>query len=278
MTSTGAFPTFDGTLPELNQFILGLVKDYEAGKIESWEDLEQRVNAYFTPERMEQMESVVPGWRKMASYSGGITLIHVMCVFLGLYIMPEFLRMTKAQQQMMKWIILLHDIEKEPRPGRRDHGHAFRSAAAAARLLPKLRFAVTPEYDPLVEVWAEYTRSAVTKSDHSTGYIQDNHKLPKILDGITKLFGHDTAASLIIKTILFHLSVDMKAWPPAAPLTDKEVMLYFDSELIGLLKVMNLADSEGWNMFGQSREFLRNDTLESFKNVEQLMIRAAENE
>ena len=271
MNTTKSFPLFDDCLPDLNRFLLGLVQAYEAGGISSWDDLEGKVKAYFTPERMTQIESLVPGWKKMASYLGGVTLVHVMCVFLGLFILPEFLRMTKEQQQMMKWIILFHDLEKEPQPGKRDYGHAFRSAVTAARILPRLGFGVTSEYDSLIGDWSEYTRLAMTKPEDVPDAIQDNRKLPAILDGIACMFGQNTPAALIIKTILFHLSVNMNAWPPAAPLTDEEVIKYFDNELVILLKAMNLGDGEGWNMFQQDREFLRNDTLESFKKVEQLI-------
>jgi hypothetical protein len=273
MDSKKAFPAFDEYFPHFDQFILELVNSYEAGKIKSWEDLEERVNAYFTPPRMEQMESLVSGWRKMASYSGGITLVHVMCVFLGLFIMPEFISMTKEQQQIMKWVILFHDLEKEPQLGKRDYVHAFRSAVATAKALPRLGFAITPEYDLLIDEWGNYTCLAVTEPEDFPDTIQDNRKLPKIIDGIERMFGHNTPAGLIIKTVLFHLSVHMKAWPPAAPLTDEEVILYFDAELAPLLKAMNLGDSEGWNMFKRDREFLRNDTLESFQAIEQLISR-----
>ena len=101
--------------------------------------------------------------------------------------------------------------------------------------------------------------------------IQDNRKLPEILNGIDNMFGHNTPAVLIVKTILFHLSVNMKLWPPAAPLTDEEVRRYFDGELVLMLRVMNLGDSEGWSIFHESRETLRNDTLEAFKKIERLI-------
>src|SRR3972149_22887 len=93
MNITPAFPSFDIHLADLNQFILELVDAHEAGNIESWIDLEERVNAYFTPNRVDYISARAPGWRKMASYAEGITLVHVMCVFLGLYMMPEFLSM-----------------------------------------------------------------------------------------------------------------------------------------------------------------------------------------
>jgi len=271
MKSTQEIPSFDFCFPYLNQFLLGLVDLYNEDRICSWADLEERVRNFFTAERMDQIESVVPHWRKMASYNNRVTLVHVMCVFLGMYMMPEFLSMSKDQQQLMKWVILLHDVEKEPQEGKRDHAHAFRSAVTTARVLPKLGFPITTEYDSLINQWSEFTNSAITKPEHSLDVVQDNHKLPGILNGINQMFGHDTPAALLVKTILFHLSVNMKLWPPAAPLTDEEVKSYFDHDLVSMLRVMNLGDSEGWNMFRPSRETLRNDTLEAFKKIEQLI-------
>jgi hypothetical protein len=271
MKSVQEIPSFDGYFPDLNQFIHGLVGLYNAGRISSWEDLDERVNNFFTTEKMDQIESAVPHWNKMASYENGVTLVHVMCVFLGMYMMPEFLSMTPVQQQLMKWTILLHDVEKEPQDGKRDHAHAFRSAVTAARVLPRLGFPITAAYDSLIYEWSGFTCSAITKPENSPDIIQDNRKLPEILSGIERMFGDSTPATLIIETIAFHLSVDMQLWPPAAPLTDEEVGRYLDRELVPMLRVMNLGDSEGWSMFDPSREALRNDTLEAFKGIERLI-------
>src|SRR5215510_11122593 len=119
-------PNFDESFSFLNRFIHGLVDAYRNGKIPSWGRLDQKVKAFFRAEQMDEMEALVPGWKKMACYVDGVTLTHVMCVFLGLYMMPEFLDMEKEQQEIMKWVILLHDVEKEPQAGKRDHAHAFR--------------------------------------------------------------------------------------------------------------------------------------------------------
>ena len=266
-------PLFEERLSHLDQFIQELAGGYQKGKIKSWDDLELRVKTFFTPEMMDLTSSVVPHWQKMASYADGITLTHVMCVFMGLYIMPEFLALSKEGQQIMKWVILFHDVEKELQEGKRDYFHAFRSAVGAARTLPKLGFPITTEYDSLIDEWDAYTQSAITKIEEHPDDVQDNRKLPKIIDGIERMFGHNTPTALIIKTILFHLSVPAdEIWPPPNPLTNKEIKLYFDMELLPLLKVMNLGDNDGWAIFDPPTwEYQRSDTIKVFEKLERLL-------
>lgn len=224
---------------------------------------------------MNEMEILVPGWKKMASYLEGVTLTHVMCVFLGMYMEPEYLRLTQEQQEQqeeMKWVILFHDVEKQPQAGKRDHAHAFRSAVGAARTLPRLGFSITPEYNSLIDEWDQFTRSAITKLENSPDDVQDNRKFPTILDGIERMFEQNTPATLIIKTILFHLSVNMDMWPPPNPLTNDEVKRYFNSELAALLLIMNLGDNDGWTFFDyEAREYQRADILDKFEKIEKLI-------
>jgi hypothetical protein len=261
-------PNFDETFSSLHLFILELVEQQRRGNVNSWNALESQVNTYFTSEKMDEMESLVPHWCKMASYADGRTLVHVMCVFLGLYEMPEFQAMSAAQQQIMKWVILFHDVEKEIPDGRRDYAHAFRSTVGAARTLPTLGFPVTSEYEAIIAYWDTYTRSALTTLENSTEIIQDNRKLPHIVDGIDRMFGHNTPAALILKTILLHLAIDMDFWPPPSPLTNEEVIKYVNDELAPLMLVMNLGDNEGWNMFAADvREYARKDTLRAFEKI-----------
>jgi len=272
MLTNQDFPSFKVLLRDLDQYILELVREYKGGKINSWENLEDKVNTFFTPDRMDQTSLIVPDWRNMASYADGLTLVHVICVFLGLYMLPEFLSLTERHQEMMRWVILFHDVEKEIPDNKRDNLHAFRSAVGAAQRLPQLGFPTTSDYDLLIDEWSEFTLSAKILSGNSSDYIQDNSKLPVIIDGIERMFGHNTPATLIIKTILFHLSVEMDFWPPTTPLTDVEMKKYFDRDLTLLLKLMHLADGEGWLIFdSENRELGRNDTLRSFERLERLI-------
>jgi hypothetical protein len=269
MNTYQEIPSFDEQFTELNQFICTLVDNYHAGKINSWDDLEQRVNAFFTPERMEQMESCIPGWQKMSSYNDGITLVHVMCVFLGLLMMPEYTSMTPYQQNLMKWVVLFHDIKKVVEKGKRDPKHGFRSAVTAAQRLPTLGFTTTPEYNDLIDTWSEFTYSAVTMPEGTLEPVQDNGKLRAILSGIDRLFGKDSPAACIVKTILLHMSITVVSeWPQAAPLSPAEVAEYVDSDVRPLLQCMMLADNEGWVMFyPEDRAKQREETLKTFNSL-----------
>jgi hypothetical protein len=268
MKTAHEFPTFDDCLPDLNQFILELVNSYEAEKITSWEDLDRQVKAYFSPERMRQMDLQVPGWQTMASYTDGITLVHVMCVFLGMFMLPEFQGLTSAQQQMAKWIILLHDISKVHIAGKKDTMHAFRSGVRAANLLPRFGFPTRSRYQERIGLWSNYVEQAFIPT--VTAPKPDNRKLPGILIGIDNLFGKDTPAALITKTVLLHISLDVDPfYPTPAPLTEEEARRFINASLLPLLRVMMLSDNEGWSLFDAERKTQqRNDTLKAFEKLE----------
>lgn len=270
MNNQTDFPSFDEELPELNQFILKLVKEYKVEKVRSWGDLDKRVKTFFTSEIMDNIEAKAPGWKKMASYSDGITLTHVTCVFLGMFMLPEFQSLTPEQQQTAKWIVLFHDIEKVHIRGKRDSFHAFQSAVNTAHSLPKIGFPVTDVYQVLIHTWSETTNSAfIMTGDNSEEKIPDNRKLPEIISGIDNMFGELAPAGLIVKIALLHYSINVvNDWPQPAPFTDDEITEYIGHELLPLLKVMMLADNEGWTIFEPIREQQRNETLEVFSEIE----------
>jgi hypothetical protein len=269
MSTAQTIPSFDDCFPDLNQFILELVDAYEAGRMRSWDELDMRVKAYFTHARMEQMESVLPGWQKMAAYKSGVTLTHVTGVFLGLFMLPEFKSLSSEHQQLAKWTVLFHDLEKEFKDGagEKDKTHAFRSAVTTARRLPFLGFSVTPEYKHQLGPWSQLVLSAIRTSTESSEPVQDNAKLPEILAGVERMFG-PSAGALIVKAVLLHMSIDVVIdWPQAAPLTEAEIQSYVDTNLLPLLKVMMLADNEGWVLFYPEREEQRQNTLDVFHRI-----------
>ena len=271
MNTTDIFPFFDDCFPDLNVFLLALVRDYQAGNIPSWDALEEKVKAYFTPERLEEMETVVPGWKNMTLYSEGITLVHVMCVFLGMLMLPEYKSLTPRQQQLAKWVTLFHDIDKIHLRGKKDPMHAFRSGAVTGTSLGRFGFPLTEKYHRLVQAWVEQTTGAFIAEEFTTK--PDNQKLPRILAGIDQLYGENTPAALITKTVLLHISLDVDPfYPTPAPLNEDEIWRYINARLLPLLKVMMLSDNEGWSLFDpETRARQRHDTLTAFEKIERMI-------
>ena len=263
------FPYFDECFPFLDHFILDLVRTYNTGELNSWDELDARVKSFFTSEVMDNVEATAPGWKKMASYSEGITLTHVICVFLGMYMLPEFQALSVEQKQIAKWIILFHDIDKAHLRGRRDTMHAFNSAVIAANTLPGIGFSITSKYPELIEPWSEYTRQAFLQLAGEQWPKPDNQKLPRILSEIEELFGENTPATLIVKTALLHISLAVdKNYPTPSPLTDAEAKEFIDPTLFPLLKVMMLADNEGWSLFyPEVRDQQKQDALAEFDRI-----------
>jgi len=273
MTTDSAFPTVEQRLPEMMEFASGLADDYESGNLQSWQELGGRVKAFFSPEMLDKVDAVAPGWRAMSAHGDGVTLVHILCAFIGLLVRPEYKRAGPVQQELSKWIVLFHDIAKQVREGKPDRIHAFRSAAMAGAALPGLGFAVAADYGRHCDAWIRLVNTATVNHGSTADLIQDNRKLPEIVDGIGRLFGRGTPAALIVKGVLFHMSINLiEEYPTPAPLTDFELGQYFNSELLALQKLMSLADSDGWELFRPiSRDNYRQQTLAVFGKLESLV-------
>lgn len=274
MNMSKEVPSFDVVFDDLNQFILHLVNEYNTGELTSWDDLAKQVNAYFTIEKMNEMEALLPGWIEMASYSDGVTLIHVMSALLGLFMMPDFHALTPKQQTIAKWMVLLHDIGKITIKGRGDYFHAFRSAIITAKILYKLGFPVMEKFDTTFDNWIKFVNSAKFESTKRPGdYVPDNTKVGEIYEGIDGLYGKGSPAALIVKGVLLHQSINaVKEWPQTAPLNEEQIHSFIDRDLFPLLRVMHLSDCEGWSMFYPgTRVIQRNETLEAFRKVEKII-------
>jgi hypothetical protein len=263
-----SIPQVEEYLPELIAFVNRLVKAFESGDLISWPTMKEKVQTFFTPEMMDKVERVIPGWRAMSGYLDGATLVHVLSVLTALLMCPEYKQTAPDQQALMKWIVLFHDLAKQPQEEKRDHPHAFRSAARTGVTLPELGFTVQDDKLPLSDL-ALLTETAVTKHATTQDDIQDNRKLPDIIDGIEKIFGAETPATLIMKTVLLHMAIDVVTdWPQAAPLSDGEIQQYVDSSLRPLLQIMMVVDNEAWALFDPAtKQRYREETLTVFRQI-----------
>ena len=269
MTANLNFPITEAYLPDMMKYICVLAQEYESKKITSWELMENNVRTFFTASRLAEIEAIAQGWHDMATDINGITLIHVVAAFVSLLLCPEYQKMSKMQQELMKWIVFFHDLAKRIRKNQRDALHGFKSAAMTVKILHKLGFEVSFTYDDFIDDWIELVNSARIKREKPPGYIQDNSKLPEIIAGIEKLFGHNTPAVLITRTVLLHLSISVvQDWPADAPLTPLEIKKYIDIELLPLLKTMMIVDNDAWALFDQAtKEKYRRETVEAFETM-----------
>lgn len=266
----GQFPRIESHLPDLMRFVITLALDCESGKIDSNSILREKVLAFFSADVLDSVEAIAPGWRRMSYYADGYTLVHVMSAFVALLLCPEFQNALIEGQELLKWIVLYHDIAKEIIDGQRDALHGFRSAAIAGGSIAQIGFPVTDEYHAHVQDWISLTNEAITWSDEANIYIQDNRQLPKIVDGIDRIFGHHTAAALLVKAVLLHISINVvKDWPQAAPLTTAETNRFVDATLLPYLKVIMLVDNDAWSLFDQpTKDKYRSETLAVFREIE----------
>lgn len=231
-------------------FVSEMAADFQAGRLTDWDAADRRTRAFFSSEMMARVEAIAPGWRRMASFANGVTLTHVMVVFVSLLSSPNFQQSTHFQQEILKWAVLFHDIAKVVVDGRGDRVHGFRSAAMTAAALPKIGFSISEGFEDALDKWFHLTTNAVVHLDNAPRAVQDNSQLPEIVAGIEHLFEPDTAATLIVKTVLLHMSLTVVSdYPNAAPLSDAEIAPFLDGHFFPLLKIMMLVDSDGWELF-----------------------------
>jgi hypothetical protein len=245
--AAGGLAPLSAKLPDLWEHLNVLDAGIRGGTLTSTDGLISTSRAFYTPERMDHIETVIPGWKHMASYEHGKTLWHVNLAMVALLRLDEYRAMPLDQQIVQQWIVLLHDLAKEPEGGR-DHRHSFRSAAKAARILPTLGFPVRELYASSIDAWFALADTAVVFNATRSLPVQDNAKLPAIMGGIGVMFPEPTRSA--VAAIALHQSfTSLAAWPVMAPMSQDEVKHIVDAGMVPALRALMLADSGGWNLF-----------------------------
>jgi hypothetical protein len=241
-------PGLADALPALDAFVDDLVADVDAGRIVDEIGFRQRCDDFSADDVTARIDGVVEGWSAMASCADGVTLRHTVAAMMSLRTLDEYRVAAPVTRHLMDWAVLLHDLAKRPGDRGRDHLHAFRSAAAAGRVLPRVGFDVTDAWTDGFADWCTLAESARRFDEHGGEYVQDNRRLPEILGGADRLYGPD--AAVVLKAIALHLSVTVVAeWPARTPLTRSEEARWIDGPLAEVLLATMLADHGGWNTF-----------------------------
>jgi hypothetical protein len=264
-------PRLIDQLPELFDFVRTLAGQIEAGKLQGGDALAQRIHDFYTPARMEAIEIVAPGWRRMASYADGATLNHITQALIALQCLPEYRQASPHPQTLMEWVVLYHDVGKQVIDGQRDALHAFRSATIAALALPSVGFATTESYAAEFARWTRMVLGASKTAPDGKGLVQDNRALPAIIQGSERLFEDASGGALVVQAALLHQSLNVvPEWPNPGSLTDAELPLCIRPALLPILEAMMLVDSDAWQLFDPvSKAKFRQSTLAVFAGIRQ---------
>jgi hypothetical protein len=264
-------PNLEDRLPEVFDFVRALARQIDAGELQDGDALLLRLREFYTDDRMQAIERVAPGWQAMAAYADRTTLHHITQVLIALERLPEYRQASPPHQAMMQWIVLFHDLGKQVIDGQRDALHAFRSGAMSARALPDAGFSTSAAYPAEIEPWTARVLGASVDAPDGKGRIPDNRALPEILQGLDRLFGSESPASLIVQAVMLHQSLNVvPEWPSPCSLTDAEVPQCIRPALLPLLEIMMLVDSDAWQLFDPaSKAKFRQSTLAVFADVRQ---------
>ena len=263
-------PKFSSHFPALYNFIQNTSLAYQAGEFLNEDHFSSLVRGVFPQAEVDRIDLKMPGWAKMVRYAGGRTMVHVITTLIALRCMPEYGYLTPAHQEMMDWVMFCHDLGKEVIKDQRDHYHPNLSAAITARNLPALGFRSKAAYPKILVSWEEYTIQA--KIEENGEIISDGRKYAHIIRGIEAMFGENTPASLILKAVLLHQSLNILSdWPQAAPLTETQVKEFLTPALFPLAAAAHLADSDSWQMFEEARKEAYhqeiNQKLDQYKKI-----------
>jgi len=243
-------PTFRQALPKLYDFVVSLAKKYDKGTITQWDDFRAECTKFYVDEQMAEIEAVIPGWWKMASYHERVTLDHVTTVLAVTSLLPEYKSASRTLKNKMLWTVVFHDVAKiVPENRQRDFTHPFRSAVIAARALPKLGFSVLKTYDERIDAWSELVESAVIPAEDDSPAKPDNDKLPEIFEGMNDLFPKGSQTLHIVQAVMLHGSIPLlREWNPPSPFTNEEMVQFVNHDLYPTLKAMLLADNWAWSV------------------------------
>ncbi|HET9694190.1 MAG TPA: hypothetical protein VFP48_07385 [Steroidobacteraceae bacterium] len=258
-------PRLEARLPDLHEFVRTLARQIEGRAVRDGDTLVARFRDFYTDARLAAIDAVLPGWQAMGAYANGATLHHVTQAMIALQLLPEYRESSSFQQAVLEWSVLCHDVGKQVVAGQRDALHAFRSATITARALPGAGFDTTAVYAAELDAWTRRVLDATVDAPDGKGKIQDNRALPDIFEGLDRLFGADTPATLVVQTVLLHQSLTVvPEWPNPGSLASGEQSC-IGPALLPVLEGMMLVDSDAWQLFDPaSKAKFRDCTLAVF--------------
>ncbi len=238
-------------LPDFWELSRKIASGFRTGRISDWDSLIQQIKPLLEPSFTDSMEKIIPGWRSLATLHGGETALHTLLVFATCLNLPEYTLADEQTSQEIEWAAVLHDLDKKL--ARQDTAHPFRSGAVAAQIMPTLGFDLLADATKAdLEAWSNLVMSAQRPDDERM--LHDHFHLKGIIDGMDKCWGQGSAATRVLKAVLFHQSLPtLKEWSNPVLLTDEELSYALTIDDMKVLGPLMVADSDSWNIFAEVR-------------------------
>ena len=246
-----AIPSISERLSRLWEAVLSLKTEMKNEIYTDWDTLYQRLDFLVEREWINSIESVIPGWKKIATQNNGLTAKHTILVLACSMNLPEYRGASSQTQREIEWAALFHDLDKDVLYGRGDGAHGIRSAAAAAKCLVSLGFDFQANVD--FDAWLNLLMSAQVQVDGK--WVNDFSHLADITSGLRYFFGTNTPAERIIKAVMFHQSLPtLDDWPNPVILSDDQIRATLTITNIDVLGPLMLGDSDAWNVCWPMRD------------------------
>jgi hypothetical protein len=246
-----AIPAFSDSLPRIWEVTLNLKDELENRVFREWDSLYQRLDFLAEQEWIDAVDSVIYGWKKIATQEAGITAKHTLIVLACCMNLSEYQQASSQTRREIEWAALFHDLDKDVLYGRGDGAHGVRSAAAAAQCLVDLGFDFRSDGD--IVVWLDLVKSAQKQVDGK--WVNDFSHLLAILTGLRNFFGVDTPAERIIKAVMFHQAMPTVGdWPNPVILNNDEIRASLTQSDMDVLGPLMLGDSDAWNVCEPMRD------------------------
>lgn len=261
-------------IPKLWILANEIASEMRAGNFSEWEPLMDRLKPLVDPEFIDEMDRVVPGWRKIATLHNGVTAKHTMLVLTSCLNLTEYEQADPQTRLELEWAAVLHDLDKERL--RSDTAHPFRSAAVVAKIMPQLDFEPVSGIEASdLASWSDLVMSA--QREDGERMVHDHSHLPEIVNGLHRCWGEGTPAARILKAILFHQSLPaLKDWANAVLMTDEELSYSVTLDDMKVLGPLMIGDSDSWNIFDEPREAymleLRTSNEETCERIRRLSL------
>ena len=263
-----SIPALSEKLPRVWQAALNLKECIEKGVFKDWDSLYQQVDFLIEGKWIDAVETVIPGWEKIATQEAGITAKHTLVVLACCMNVSEYQQASSQTRREIEWAALFHDLDKDVLYGRGDGAHGVRSAAAAAQCLVDLGFEFRSDGDFVA--WLDLVKSAQKQVDRK--WLNDFSHLPAILTGLRYFFGVDTPAGRIIKAAMFHQSMPtVDDWPNPVILNDDEIRASLTLADMNVLGPLMLGDSDAWNVCEPMRDEYMEELRGNIKKVRRVI-------